>query len=324
MRIVLLDSFTADQGEPGWQALSLLGEVVAHPRTHPSELLERAAGAEAVITNKVVLDSDTLARLPALRYIGVCATGTNIVDLAAARQRNIAVTNVPGYGPESVAQAVFAAILHFAHDVAAHGAAVKAGDWARSPDFSFVLKPLFELSGKRLVIVGMGAIGGAVARIGRGFGMEVVAGAVPGSPTTAGRIDLAEILPRADFVSLHCPLTPATSKLVDAAFLARLPAHAILVNTARGGLIDEAALLASLRAGHLRAVALDVLTREPPPADHPLADPRAPFAGRVLITPHMAWGTTEARARLRAEVAENLAAFQRGERRNRVDSVDAG
>ena len=195
---------------------------------------------------------------------------------------------------------------------------MKAGDWARSPDFCFFRKPLFELAGKRLVLLGLGAIGQAVARIGRGFGMEVVAAAVPGSPTRADRVDLAQALPRADLVSLHCPLTPATSKLVDAAFLARLPAHAILINTARGGLIDEPALLASLRAGHLRGVALDVLAQEPPPADHPLTDPRAPFADRVLVTPHMAWGTAEARARLRAEVADNLAAFQRGERRNRV------
>jgi glycerate dehydrogenase len=319
MRIVVLDSFPADQGAPVWQGLSQLGQVALHPRTRPAELLERAAGAEVLITNKVVLDADTLARLPALRYIGVCATGTNIVDVAAARQRGIAVTNVPGYGPESVAQAVFAAILHFAHDVAGHDAAVKAGDWARSPDFCFFRKPLFELAGKRLVLLGLGGIGQTVARIGRGFGMEVAAAAVPGSPTRGDRVDLAQALPRADLVSLHCPLTPATSKLVDAAFLACLPAHAILINTARGGLIDEPELLASLRAGHLRGVALDVLTQGPPPADHPLTDPRAPFADRVLVTPHMAWGTAEARARLRAVVADNLAAFQRGERRNRVD-----
>jgi glycerate dehydrogenase len=319
MRIVVLDSFPADQGAPVWQGLSQLGQVALHPRTRPADLLERAAGAEVLITNKVVLDADTLARLPALRYIGVCATGTNIVDVAAARQRGIAVTNVPGYGPESVAQAVFAAILHFAHDVAGHDAAVKAGDWARSPDFCFFRKPLFELAGKRLVLLGLGGIGQTVARIGRGFGMEVVAAAVPGSPTRADRVDLAQALARADLVSLHCPLTPATSRLVDAAFLERLPAHAILINTARGGLIDEPALLASLRAGHLRGVALDVLTQEPPPADHPLTDPRAPFADRVLVTPHMAWGTAEARTRLRAVVADNLAAFQRGERRNRVD-----
>jgi glycerate dehydrogenase len=318
MRIVLLDSFPADQGAPGWQALSQLGELVVHPRTRPDQLLERAAGAEALVTNKVVLDADTLGRLPQLRYIGVCATGTNVVDLDAARQRGIAVTNVPGYGPESVAQAVFAAALHFAHDVAAHDTAVKAGDWARSPDFCFFRKPLFELARKRMVIVGLGAIGRAVARIARGFLMEVAAAAVPGSPTGEGRVDLAELLPRADIVSLHCPLTPATSKLVDAAFLARLPAQAILINFARGGLIDETALLASLRAGHLGGVALDVLTHEPPPADHPLTDPRAPFAGRVLVTPHYSWGTVEARARLRAEVTENLAAFQRGDRRNRV------
>ena len=319
MRIVVLDSFPADQGGPGWQGLSLLGDVVLHPRTRPGELLERAAGAEAVITNKVVLDARTLGQLPRLRYIGVCATGTNVVELPAARQRGIAVTNVPGYAAASVAQTVFAAALHFAADLGAHSAAVKSGDWARCPDFCFFRKPLFELAGKRLVILGLGAIGSAVAGIGRGFGMQVLAAAVPGSPTRADRVDLDQVLPGADLVTLHCPLTPATDRLVNAAFLARLPAHAVLINTSRGGLIDEPALLASLRAGHLGGVALDVLTQEPPPADHPLTDPRAPFADRLLVTPHLAWGTVEARARLRAEVTENLAAYQRNDRRNRVD-----
>jgi glycerate dehydrogenase len=318
MNIVLLDSFPADQGAPGWQGLFPLGDVQVHPRTPPDQVLARAADADVVVTNKVVLGADTLARLPRLRYIGVCATGTNVVDVAAARARGIAVTNVPGYAAESVAQTVFAAVLHFAVDVAAHGAAVKRGDWARSPDFCFFRKPLVELAGKRLVILGLGAIGGAVARIGRGFGMQVQAAAVPGS-RSADRVPLDEALPGADVVSLHCPLAPATERLVGAAFLARLPAHALLVNTSRGGLIDEPALLASLAAGHLGGVALDVLAQEPPPADHPLTDPRAPFADRVLVTPHLAWGTVEARARLRAEVTENLAAFLRGERRNRVD-----
>jgi glycerate dehydrogenase len=325
MRIVLLDSFTADQGEAqAWPELARAGDVVLHPRTGPAQLAERCAGAEALITNKVVLPASLLSALPALRYVGVCATGTNVVDLDAARARGLAVTNVPGYAAESVAQLVFAIVLHLASDVAGHDAAVKAGAWAASPDFAFFLRPLRELHGKTLLVVGLGAIGRAVARIGRGFGLTVLAAAVPGSPTHGDdpgaqpRLPLDEALPRADVVSLHCPLTPATERLVNERFLARLRPGAILVNTSRGGLIDEPALVAALRAGHLGGVGLDVLSREPPPADHPLADPRAPYAARVVVTPHLAWGTVEARARLRREVGENLLAYLRGEHRNRV------
>ena len=278
-----------------------------HPRTRPRELLERAAGADAVITNKVVLDARHPAPAAAaalhrrLRHghqRGRSASGP------AARHRGHQRARVRGgvRRPDGVRGG--AALRR--RSSAAHSAAVKAGDWARRPDFCFFRKPLFELAGKRLVILGLGAIGSAVADIGRGFGMEVLAAAVPGSPTRADRVDLAQVLPRADLVTLHCPLTPATDRMVDAAFLARLPAHAVLINTSRGGLIDEPALLTSLRAGHLGGVALDVLAQEPPPADHPLTDPRAPFADRLLVTPHLAWGTVEARARLRAEVTENL------------------
>jgi glycerate dehydrogenase len=244
-----------------------------------------------------------------------------VVDLPAARQRGIAVTNVPGYAADSVAQLVFALVLHFAADVTAHSAAVKRGDWSRSPDFCFFRRPLFELANKRLVVIGMGAIGQAVARIARGFGLQVTAAAVPGSMHGPGRDRraLSEALPEADVVSLHCPLTPATQQMVNETFLAALPSHAILVNTSRGGLIDEPALVASLTAGHLGGVGLDVLGQEPPPADHPLTDPSAPYAERVAVTPHLAWGTAEARGRLRAEVAANVAAWVRGQRRNRVD-----
>ena len=316
MRIVLLNSFTAEQGA-GWPELAALGEVVDHARSRPEEVAARATGATALITNKAVLDSELIPALPELKYIGVSATGTNIVDLAAARARGVAVTNVPGYSTESVAQLVFACLLHFAVDVAGHDAAVKAGAWAASADFCFTLRPLTELRGKTLVIIGQGAIGGAVARIGRGFGMNVIAAAVPGRPT-AERVPLAEALPQADFVTLHCPLTSHTDRLVDPRFLAQLRPGALLINTSRGGLVDNAALVQALAAGRLGGVALDVLSREPPPADHPLTNPAAPWASRVVVTPHLAWATVEARARLRREVAENLAAFLRGEARNRV------
>jgi len=322
MRIVVLDGFTTDQGgvEAFWGELRALGELIAYPRTAPGDVVRRCAGANAALTNKVPFTADTLGRLPELRYIGVVATGTNVVDLPAARAAGIAVTNVPGYAAASVAEMVFALILHFARDVAGHAAAVKAGGWAASPDFSFFTRPMVELDGKTLVVVGSGAIGGAVARIGAAFGMRIVRAAVPGSPSGGGgRTPLAGALPQADFVSLHCPLTEATRGMVSAAFLAAMKPDALLINTGRGGLVNEPDLVAALAGGRLGGAALDVLDVEPPPADHPLTDPRAPWADRVVVTPHIAWGTVEARRRLAAQAIANLAAFARGERRNRVD-----
>jgi glycerate dehydrogenase len=322
-RIVVLDSFAIDQGEPdsAWRELAALGELVVYPRTETAEIVGRAGDdTRAVFTNKVSLGAAELSALPALRYIGVTATGTDIIDLEAARARGVAVTNVPGYATESVAELVFALILHFSYDVAGHNAAVKAGVWAASSDFCFFRQPLIELAGKTLVLVGAGAIGGAVARIGEAFGMRVVRAAVPGAPARAGqaRVPLAEALPLADFVSLHCPLTPATRGLVGAGFLAALRPGAILINTGRGALIDDEALAAALASGHLGGAGLDVLAAEPPSPNHPLTDPRAPWAGRIVITPHIGWGTVESRRRLVGEVARNLAAFLQGQARNRV------
>jgi glycerate dehydrogenase len=320
-RIVLLDGFTIDQGAGDWRELAALGELTVHPRTESGQIVERA-GKEtlAVLTNKVPLGAAELSALPALRYIGVTATGTDIIDLEAARARGVAVTNVPGYATESVGELVFALILHFSHDVAGHDAAVKAGGWAASPDFCFFRQPLIELAGKTLVLVGTGAIGGAVARIGEAFGMRVVRAAVPGAPARAGqaRAPLAEALPLADFVSLHCPLTAATRGLVGERFLAAMKPGAILINTGRGALVEDAALVAALASGHLGGAGLDVLAAEPPPANHPLTDPRAPWAGRLVVTPHIGWGTVESRRRLVTEVARNLAAFLEGQPRNRV------
>jgi glycerate dehydrogenase len=319
MRIVVLDGFAADQGEPeAWAALAALGTLAVYPRSAAAEILPRARDAEAIVTNKVPISAETLAALPALRYVGVCATGTNVVDLAAARARGVAVTNVPGYAAASVAQHAFALILHLAVGVSAHGAAVAAGRWAASDDFCFFLQPLSELAGKTLVVLGKGAIGSAVARIAEGFGMVVIAGAVPGSPSP-DRASLEQALPLADVVSLHCPLTPATAGLVGERFLSLLKPEAILINTSRGGLVDEGALVAALDAGRLGGVGLDVLATEPPPRDHPLTRAEAPWARRVIVTPHMSWGTVEARDRLRREVAENLRAFAAGTRRNRVE-----
>jgi glycerate dehydrogenase len=318
MQITVLDSFTADQGQVScWEDLKALGALALYPRTSPAELVARAAGANALLTNKVALDSALIAKLPELRYVGILATGTNVVDLAACQERGIAVTNVPSYSTDSVAQLVFAMMLHFTHDVGGHGREVKAGGWARSPDFMFRIRPLSELSGKVLTILGMGAIGRRVADIARAFGMQVLAARVPGS-TTEERVPLDEALAQSDFVSLHCPLTKSTQHLVGARFLANLRRGAVLINTGRGALIDEAALLRALASGALGGAALDVLAAEPPLASHPLLDPGATWAPRLLVTPHIGWATDEARARLVRAAIDNLAAFARGARHNRV------
>jgi glycerate dehydrogenase len=271
-----------------------------------------------VLTNKVVLGAAELAALPELRYVGVLATGTNIVDLPAARAAGVVVTNVPGYATESVAQLVFALILHFTHDVAGHAAAVRSGAWTQAPDYCFFRQPLTEVAGKTLALMGSGAIGEAVARIAEAFGMHVVRAAVPGSPTCAARVPLPEALALADVVSLHCPLTPATAGLVDARFLEAMRPDAILLNTGRGGLIDEAALAHALDQGRLRGVGLDVLSTEPPPPGHPLTRADVPWSQRLVITPHIGWGTIEARHRLAQAVADNLGAFLAGQPRHRV------
>jgi glycerate dehydrogenase len=318
MRIVLLDSFATDQGETAWPGLRALGDLSVFARTPPELVLERCADAEAVLTNKVILSAPILAALPRLRYVGLTSTGVNVVDLATARPRGIAITNVPAYSTESVAQLVFAMILHFAFRPSDHDRAVKAGAWARNPDFCFFLAPLRELAGKGLVVLGQGAIGRAVSRIGAAFGMKIVAAAVPGS-TTQDRVPLMQALSIADVVTLHCPLTPSTQGLVGRDFLAALPAHAILINTSRGPVVDEAALVEALAAGKLGGVGLDVMEREPPRPDHPLLAADAPWADRLLVTPHLGWGTVEARRRLADEVTRNLEAFLAGQRRNRVD-----
>ena len=323
MRIVILDSFAADQGDPTytWEGLRALGELTVHPRSHEDQLVELARGATAILTNKVEIRGELFEMLPEIRYVGVLATGTNIVDLESARAHKVAVTNVPGYATDAVAQLTWALILQLTHNVGAHDQAVKAGRWASSPDFTFFVQPLVELSGKTMAVVGTGSIGGAVARIAEAFGMHVLRAAVPGAPARPGvsRVRLPEALAEADVVSLHCPLTPLTRGLVDATFLRAMKPKAILVNTGRGHLINEADLRAALAAGRLGGVGLDVLGTEPPPADHPLLDPRAPWAARVVVTPHIGWGTLEARRRLEQAVTRNLGAFIAGERVNRVD-----
>lgn len=316
--LTILDAFTTDQGNRSvWQPLQALLSVTIHDRTPADQVIARCQGASAVLTNKALLPAAVIQALPELRYVGVMATGTNVVDLAACRAQGIIVSNVPGYSTASVAQLVFALIFHFTTDVAGHAQKVRAGAWEACADFSFFTQPLHELAGKRLLIIGAGAIGRAVARIAEALGMTVVLGQVPGS-TSTGRIPLAEAIPHADVISLHCPLTEATRQLVDRDFLARCKRQAILINTGRGPLIDEAALVEALAAGHLGGVGLDVLSNEPPTLGHPLLRADSPWHNRLAVTPHIAWGTVEARQRLVSEVVANFAAFQRGEVRNRV------
>jgi glycerate dehydrogenase len=314
-RIVILDSHPADQGATDWwQPLAAPGDDLAvHPRSTPAQALERAAGAAVAVTNKVRFDAAAFDRLPDLRHLAVSATGTNIVDLAAAKARGIAVSNVPGYSTGAVAQLVLAYLLERSCGLRAHDALTRSGGW--HTDFCVLAAPVRELAGQTLAVVGMGAIGSAVARLAGAFGMRVIAAAVPGS-ASAGRVPLAEALAQADAVTLHCPLTPATDRLAGASFFAAMRPGAILINTGRGGLVDEPAVAAALANGRLAAFAADVLTVEPPAAGHPLFDPA--WGHRVLITPHIGWASAEARLRLRDEVAANLAAWRRGEARNRV------
>jgi glycerate dehydrogenase len=319
MRIVVLDAFTLDQGDRRvWDGLKARGQTEVYPRTLPEETATRCEGAEVVITNKVVLTAEILARLaPTLKYVGLLATGTNSVDLDAARSLGIAVANVPGYSTESVAQLVFALIMHFTHDVAGHAEDVRAGRWATSANFCFLRQPLMELKDKTMVILGSGAIGSSVARIAKAFEMRVLAGNVPGSPNQ-GHGSLSEVLPMADIVTLHCPLTEATRGMVDRKFLSALKPQALLINTGRGLLIDQDALILALDAGELGGVGLDVISQEPPPVNQPLLNPLAPWAPKVVVTPHIGWATVEARRRLMGDVLGNFDAFMTGKSLNRV------
>jgi len=317
MKIVVVDGFTANPGDLSWEALQELGETTVHARSAPDEVVERCAGAGAVLTNKVPFDRDRIAELGELRYLGILATGFDIVDLEACRGRGVAVANVPAYSTASVAQATVAHLLRLAHRVADHARDVAAGGWSAQPDFTYRVAPLVELEGRVLGLVGYGAIARRVARIALDLGMEVVATAPSRREGRDGAVEFVDfdaLLARADAVSLHCPLTPATERLIDRDALARMKEGAWLINTARGGLVDPDAAAAALVDGRLGGAGIDVLEREPPPADHPLL-----AAPNCAVTPHCAWATREARARLIADAAANLRAFQAGERRNRVD-----
>lgn len=313
---VLLDFATIDREDLDRAAVDATCEHWrVHDYTEPDERAQRLATAEVVVTNKVVLDRDLLAGAARLKLVCVAATGTNNVDLDAARDLDIAVANVTGYATPSVVQHVFAMILAHMTRLEDYRGAVAQGAWGRSRSFCLLDYPIRELDGQVLGIVGYGELGRGVARAAEAFGMEVQIAQRPGGPATPGRVPLDELLPRVDVLSLHCPLAENTRNLIDAGVLARMKSTALLVNTARGPLVDEGALAEALRGGVIGGAALDVLSVEPPRSDNLLLAPDIP---NLILTPHTAWAARESRQRLLDEVAGNIEAFGRGERRNRV------
>ncbi|QYK08310.1 D-2-hydroxyacid dehydrogenase [Shewanella mangrovisoli] len=316
MKIVVLDGETLNPGDLTWQAVSALGDFSCFARTPSTEIIPRAQNAEIVLTNKTPLDANTLAQLPKLKYIGVLATGTNVVDLAAAKELGIVVTNVPAYGPDAVAQMVFAHILHHTQAVAAHHQAVAAGQWSNCSDFCFTLMPLQSLKGKTLGLIGYGDIGQQVAKLALAFGMKVLVNTrtEPSDlPQGVSWTSRDTVFKESDILSLHCPLTPETTELINTQTLELMKPQALLINTARGGLIDEAALAAALAQGKVFA-GVDVLSTEPPSADNPLLT-----APNISISPHNAWATKEARQNLLNIATANLSAYIAGERVNWVN-----
>ena len=312
MKIVILDGLTTNPGDLSWEPLERQGTLAVHDRTAPADVVSRAAEADAVLTNKCLVSREQMLALPRLKYIGVLATGVNIVDVGAARERGIVVANVPEYSTPNVVQATFALLLELTNHVGHHDATVHAGRWAASPDFCYWHGDLVELAGLTLGVVGYGRIGRAVAAVGRAFGMRVIhhrrqAG---GNPEC---VDLDTLFRESDVVSLHCPLTPETKDMVDARRLSLMKPTAFLINTARGPLVVEADLAAALDAGRIAGAGIDVLVVEPPPASNPLLTAR-----NCIITPHIAWATRNARRRLIDVTAANLAAFAAGRPQNVV------
>lgn len=316
MKIVVLDGYAANPGDLSWDGMKALGECVIYERTAPEEVVERAAGAEVILTNKVVITAEHIAALPDLKYIGVLATGYNIVDVEAARNRGIVVTNIPAYSTDSVAQMVFAHILNICLQVQHYTEEVRDGRWTSSPDFCFWDTPLMELSGKKLGIVGLGHTGSATARIAIGFGMQVCAYTSKSHFQLIPEIkkmELDELFRECDIVSLHCPLNEQTRGMVNAARLKTMKPTAILINTGRGPLVNEQDLADALNNGTIYAAGVDVLSQEPPRADNPLLHARNCF-----ITPHIAWASGEARQRLMQIAVDNLNGYITGKVVNNV------
>jgi len=321
MKIVVLDGYTLNPGDLDWKPLEALGPCLVFDRTRPEEVQERAADAEIVLTNKTVLDRETIGKLTLCRYIGVLATGVNVVDLTAARTRNIPVTNVPAYSTASVAQMVFAHILHHTQQVDHHSRMVREGAWSRSPDFCFWDRPLVELAGLILGVVGFGRIGRRVAELGQAFGMDVrVHTAHPDRHLDEPHgkrvkfVTLEDLFRSSDVLTLHCPLNTETERLINSKSLGWMKPTALLINAGRGPLVDEKALADALAAGRIAGAGLDVLTAEPPAGDNPLLS-----APACTITPHIAWATRAARERLMHVAVENVRRYLEGNAQNVVN-----
>jgi glycerate dehydrogenase len=316
VKIIVLDGYTLNPGDLSWDALKSLGSCEIHDRTSASEISARTRGADILITNKTEVDAGLIRSLDSLKYIGVTATGTNIVDLQAARTRKIPVTNVPAYGTHSVAQATMALLLELTGHVGHHAQTVREGRWSRSPDWCYWDRPLIELHGLTLGIVGFGRIGRAVALLASAFGMKILATTnSPKSATDGVRfVPLETLFRESDVISLHCPLTPETKHIVNATSLGWMKPSAFLLNTSRGALVDETALATALNEGRIAGAGLDVLSIEPPPPDNPLIR-----AKNCYVTPHQAWATHAARARLMTIAVENVRAFLSGKPQNVVN-----
>lgn len=310
MNIVVLDGYGMNPGDMSWDSLSQLGTLTVYDRTAPADIIPRVLHAEVVLTNKVVLSADMLAQLPALKYVGVLATGYNVVDTAAARQHGIIVTNIPAYSTESVVQMVFAHLLNITNQIGHFATENAAGRWSRNADFCYWDTPLHELAGKRIGIVGLGNIGMRVAQVAQAFQMHVSAltsKAQAQLPTGISKADLPQLLATSDIITLHCPLTDATKEMINANTLALMSPSAILINTGRGPLVNEHDVARALHSGQLAAYGADVMVQEPPQIDNPLLT-----APNAFLTPHVAWATVEARQRLMQIAVANVKAFLEG------------
>lgn len=307
MKIVILDAHTLNPGDLSWEKLEALGELTIYARSSSTEIIERCRGAEIILTNKALLNKTELEQLPCLKYIGVMATGYNVVDLAFAKKKGIVVTNIPAYSTDSVAQMVFSQILNFCQNISMHADSVRNGEWANCIDFTYRLSPQIELKGKTLGIIGFGRIGQAVAQLGLAFGMTIIFQNRSRKTTNleAKQVELEEVLKQSDFLSINCPLTDENLGFINKERLAQMKPTAFLINTGRGPLINEQDLADALNNGIIAGAGLDVLAIEPATKDNPLAQ-----AKNCSITPHIAWATREARQRLMAILCDNIEAFQ--------------
>ncbi len=309
MKIVVLDGYALNPGDLSWREVEKFGECTIYDRTPPEYTLERASGAEVLFTNKVLLSRDLIEKLPELKFIGVLATGFNVVDTEAAKNAGIIVCNIPAYSTQSVAQMVFSHLLHFSQNISEHAKSVAAGDWARSKDFAYWLTPQTELAGKTLGIIGFGQIGQAVAKIGLAFGMKIVFNnrSKKATEIEAAQVDLDALLAESDYISINCPLTDENNGFINKEAIQKMKPGVFLINTGRGPLLNEQDVADALNTGRIAGAGLDVLSVEPAAKDNPL-----PRAENCYITPHIAWATFEARQRLMKIATANLKAFVEG------------